>query len=112
MNLGQTGSLEYLTGSLENPCGPTSETSTRPTATTAEKPFSCKHCERRFADKCNLRAHEQTHNVEKRYACANCGRRFALKSFLSKHEDSSCRQGRLGLRARQRASGSNVIATQ
>lgn len=48
---------------------------------------------------------------EKRYACANCGRCFALKSYLSKHEDSSCGQGRHGLRARQRASGSNVITS-
>ncbi|KAI1696384.1 alpha-protein kinase vwkA [Ditylenchus destructor] len=80
-----------------------------PTVSAAEKPFSCKHCERRFADKSNLRAHEQTHDGEKRYACANCGRRFALKSFLSKHEDSSCGQ-RLGLRALQGASDSNVTA--
>ncbi|KAI1730685.1 zinc finger and SCAN domain-containing protein 25 [Ditylenchus destructor] len=72
--------------------------------------FRCEQCSKVFSRLWLLTNHRRTHS-EKRYACANCGRCFALKSYLSKHEDSSCGQGRLGLRARQRASGSNVTAT-
>lgn len=55
-----------------------------------EKPFSCPHCNRAFADRSNLRAHLQTHSDVKKYQCKNCSKTFSRMSLLHKHEESGC----------------------
>lgn len=55
-----------------------------------EKPFSCLHCHRAFADRSNLRAHLQTHSEMKRYQCACCLKTFSRISLLAKHQEAGC----------------------
>lgn len=55
-----------------------------------EKPFSCPHCSRAFADRSNLRAHLQTHSDIKKYQCRSCSKTFSRISLLSKHEEAGC----------------------
>lgn len=55
-----------------------------------EKPFSCFHCSRAFADRSNLRAHLQTHSEMKRYQCACCPKTFSRISLLAKHQEAGC----------------------
>lgn len=55
-----------------------------------EKPFSCPHCSRAFADRSNLRAHLQTHSDIKKYQCKGCSKTFSRISLLSKHEEAGC----------------------
>ena len=61
-----------------------------PSFLTGEKPFSCPHCNRAFADRSNLRAHLQTHSDVKKYQCKNCSKTFSRMSLLHKHEESGC----------------------
>lgn len=58
-----------------------------------EKPFSCSHCNRAFADRSNLRAHLQTHSDVKKYQCQACARTFSRMSLLHKHQESGCSGG-------------------
>ena len=55
-----------------------------------ERPFSCPHCNRAFADRSNLRAHLQTHAEVKKYQCGVCSRTFSRMSLLQKHSSSGC----------------------
>lgn len=55
-----------------------------------EKPFSCPHCSRAFADRSNLRAHLQTHSEIKKYQCRSCFKTFSRISLLTKHEEAGC----------------------
>lgn len=55
-----------------------------------ERPFSCQHCKRAFADRSNLRAHLQTHSQVKKYRCRSCSRTFSRMSLLQKHNVSRC----------------------
>ena len=55
-----------------------------------EKPFSCPHCSRAFADRSNLRAHLQTHSDVKKYQCSSCSKTFSRISLLSKHQEAGC----------------------
>ncbi|ROL48513.1 Zinc finger protein SNAI2 [Anabarilius grahami] len=55
-----------------------------------ERPFSCPHCNRAFADRSNLRAHLQTHSEVKKYQCGTCSRTFSRMSLLHKHTLSGC----------------------
>lgn len=55
-----------------------------------EKPFSCLHCSRAFADRSNLRAHLQTHSEMKKYQCACCLKTFSRISLLAKHQEAGC----------------------
>lgn len=57
---------------------------------TGERPFSCPHCNRAFADRSNLRAHLQTHAEVKKYQCGVCSRTFSRMSLLQKHSSSGC----------------------
>ncbi|KAG8007419.1 Protein snail-like protein Sna [Nibea albiflora] len=56
----------------------------------SERPFSCPHCNRAFADRSNLRAHLQTHAEVKKYQCGICSRTFSRMSLLQKHSSSGC----------------------
>ena len=51
-----------------------------------EKLFDCKHCERKFRQKNNLKIHERVHTGEKPYICKNCGKQFSNYSKLKCHE--------------------------
>jgi hypothetical protein len=55
-----------------------------------EKPFTCQHCSRAFADRSNLRAHLQTHSDVKKYRCQLCSKTFSRMSLLTKHELGVC----------------------
>ncbi len=57
---------------------------------TGERPFSCPHCNRAFADRSNLRAHLQTHADVKKYQCSTCSRTFSRMSLLQKHSTAGC----------------------
>lgn len=65
-------------GSLKSPFPP------------GERPFSCPHCNRAFADRSNLRAHLQTHADVKKYQCNTCSRTFSRMSLLQKHSAAGC----------------------
>lgn len=52
---------------------------------TAERPYPCGVCSRRFRSINNLQQHMLLHTGEKRYSCHYCGKRFAQHPGLSGH---------------------------
>ncbi|XP_073521110.1 uncharacterized protein [Phyllobates terribilis] len=53
---------------------------------TAEKPFMCNICGKRFATKSTLIIHQKIHTREKPYCCTECQRRFPCNSQLIIHQ--------------------------
>ena len=48
---------------------------------TGEKPFTCKECDKKFADKSDLKKHLNVHTGEKNFTCKVCNK--SVKSLNS-----------------------------
>ncbi|PWA30676.1 hypothetical protein CCH79_00009255 [Gambusia affinis] len=52
---------------------------------TGERPYTCPHCGKGFAQPNNLRVHLLVHTGERRYRCTLCGKSFISSSHLKRH---------------------------
>lgn len=52
---------------------------------TQRKMLSCKHCDRQFKHKFNLKIHEAVHTGDKPLACEQCGAAFVMRNRLKQH---------------------------
>lgn len=60
---------------------------------TGEKPWSCEHCPKRFAQKTDLNRHMSLHAVHYDFHCGSCGRGFPDENS-SKHHETKCKTRR------------------
>ena len=54
----------------------------------AEKPYSCKDCGKKYKTRLGLRFHESKHKGEKPHECKECGRCFYSSVELKAHMDT------------------------
>jgi len=58
------------------------------TSHTAEPPFQCRYCERRYFSMAGRKKHERVHTNERNFVCDQCGKSFTRTCILMAHMES------------------------